>query len=44
MLRKNIRQRREYLYTLEREKEEKDKMEKKQKILSAEKNGTQLPT
>jgi hypothetical protein len=44
MIRKNIRQRREYLYTLEREKEEKDKMIKKQKILSAEKTGTKLPT
>ena len=44
MLRKNIRQRREYLFTLEREQEQKAKMEKKNKILQAEKNNQKLPT
>lgn len=44
MLRKNIRQRREYLYTLEREAELKDKSEKKRKILESQQNNSKLPT
>ena len=44
MLRKNIRQRREYLYTLEREQQEKDKMNKKMKIIEAENNNTRVAT
>ena len=44
MLRKNIRQRREYLYTLEKEKEEKEKYLKKSKIIEAEQNKTRIPT
>lgn len=44
MLRKSIRQRREYLYTVEREQQEKQKMQKKTKILESQNNNSKLPT
>lgn len=44
MLRKNIRMRREFLYTLEKEQQEKQSMDKKLRIQHADKNGEKIPT
>jgi U3 small nucleolar ribonucleoprotein protein IMP4 len=44
MLRKNIRQRREYLFNLSKERETKDHFTKLQKVREATVNGTQVPT
>lgn len=44
MLRKNIRQRREYLFNLSKERETKDHFTKLQKVQEATVNGTQVPT
>ena len=44
MLRKNIRQRREYLFGLAHERESKEKARKLQTILNANQNGSNVPT
>lgn len=44
MLRKNIRQRREYLFNLSKERESKDHYEKLQKVRDATLKGSKVPT
>lgn len=44
MLRKTIRQRREYLYTLEKEHHQIEQMNKKQTILHAQSTQSKIPT
>ena len=44
MLRKNIRQRREYLYTLSKEREQTEKSDKLMKVHEAKVSGKQVPT
>ena len=44
MLRKNIRMRREFLYTLEKEQQQKQTMDKKLRIQQADDNNDKIPT